>query len=560
MDLILQVAQNVFSPMTLLICFMGTLIGVILGAIPGMNGGIGIAVMLPFTYTMNPAQGLLFLGGMYLGSSYGGSISGILINCPGTAEASCTALEGYPMTQRGEGKKALYFSVIASGIGSIIGLIVLLFFTPILSKVSVQFGPPEMMLLAICGLTIVGSLTGKNVAKGLVAAMVGLFLAMIGIDDVTGGPPEMMLLAICGLTIVGSLTGKNVAKGLVAAMVGLFLAMIGIDDVTGSVRFTFGVKALRGGVDLIPAVIGLFAIAEMIKQGMNLGGVGQENKIEKLQNFRFGEVWKETWQKFKGVLLKSSAIGTFIGILPGTGGAIASFLAYGEAKGKDKTGTFGKGNPAGIIAPESANNAAVGGSLVPMLSLGIPGSSTSAIMFGALTIHGLVPGQRLFDEHGDIAYTFLIGMFLTAIFMMVIGCFGIPLFAKILKLNIRQIIPVVLLCSLVGAYSVNNSMYDVLVAIALGILGVVFAKLEIPTTPVVLGLILGNLIESNFVRTQTIVASQGVNFFVYVFTRPLCIGILLLTVYLIYSNIKAMKRGQKVQQSTNIQQDLREDT
>ena len=513
MDLILQVAQNVFSPMTMLICFLGTLIGVILGAIPGMNGGIGIAVMLPFTYTMNPAQGLLFLGGMYLGSSYGGSISAILINCPGTAEASCTALEGYPMALRGEGKRALYFSVIASGIGSVIGLIVLLFFTPILSKVSVQFGPPEMMLLAICGLTIVGSLTGKNVAKGLVAAMVGLFLAMIGIDDVTG-----------------------------------------------AVRFTFGVKALRGGVDLIPAVIGLFAIAEMIKQGMNLGSSAQEKRIDQFHNFRFGEVWKETWQKFKGVLLKSSAIGTFIGILPGTGGAIASFLAYGEAKGKDKTGTFGKGNPAGIIAPESANNAAVGGSLVPMLSLGIPGSSTSAIMFGALTIHGLVPGQRLFDEHGDVAYTFMIGMFLTAIFMMVIGCFGIPLFAKILKLNIRQIIPVVLLCSLVGAYSVNNSMYDVLVAIALGILGVVFAKLEIPTTPVVLGLILGSLIESNFVRTQTIVTSQGVNFFVYVFTRPLCIGILLLTIYLIYSNIKAMKRGQKVQQSTNIQQDLREDT
>ncbi len=512
MDLILQVLQNVFSPMTILVCFLGTLFGVILGAIPGMNGGIGIAVMLPFTYTMNPAQGLLFLGGMYLGSSYGGSISAILINCPGTAEASCTAMEGYPMALRGEGKKALYFSVIASGIGSIIGLVVLLFFTPILSKVSVQFGPPEMMLLAVCGLTIVGSLTGKNVAKGLVAAMIGLFLSMVGIDSVTG-----------------------------------------------TVRFTFGIKALRGGVNLIPAVIGLFAIAEMIKQGMNLGAEAEEKHIEQLHNFRFAEVWHETWRKFKSVLLKSSIIGTFIGVLPGTGAAIASFIAYGEAKSKDKDGTFGKGNPAGIIAPEAANNAAVGGSLVPMLSLGIPGSATSAIMFGALTIHGLVPGQRLFVEHGDIAYTFLIGMFLTAVFMVVIGCFGIPLFAKILKLNIRQIIPVVLLCSLVGAYSVNNSMYDVFVAIACGILGVAFGKLEIPTTPVVLGLILGNLIEANFVRTQTIVHSQSANFFAYVFTRPLCIVIMLLTAYLIYSNIKAVKRGQKVQESANFAQDLPEE-
>lgn len=512
MDLVIQVAQNVFSPLTLLICFLGTLVGVVLGAIPGMNGGIGIAVMLPFTYTMNPAQGLLFLGGMYLGSSYGGSISAILLNCPGTAEASCTALDGHPMAVKGEGKRALYFSVIASGIGSVIGLVVLLFFTPILSQISVKFGPPEMMLIAICGLTIVGSLTGKNAAKGMAAAMIGLFLAMIGIDDVTG-----------------------------------------------AVRFTFGAKALRGGVDLIPAVIGLFAIAEMIKQGMGLGDEANRSQIQELRDIRFMDVWRDTWKNFKSVLLKSSAIGTFIGILPGTGGAIASFLAYGEAKGKDKDGTFGTGNPAGIIAPESANNAAVGGSLVPMLSLGIPGSSTSAIMFGALTIHGLVPGQRLFVEHGDVAYTFMVGMFFTAIFMMVIGCFGIPLFAKVLKLNLRQIIPVVLLCSLVGAYSVNNSMYDVIVAIACGILGVVFAKLEMPTTPVVLGLILGSLIESNFVRTQTIVTSQGVNFFVYVLTRPLCIGILCLTAYLICSNVRAMRRGRQIQQGTNIKQDLRDD-
>ena len=178
MELITQVLVNLFSVQTLVVCFLGTAAGVILGAIPGMNGGIGIAVMLPFTYAMRPEQGLLFLGGIYLGSSYGGSISGILINCPGTAEASCTALEGYQMTRKGEGKRALYFSVIASGIGSFIGLIVLLFFAPVLSSISVRFGPPEMMLLAICGLTIVGSLTGKNVPKGLLAALAGLFLAM----------------------------------------------------------------------------------------------------------------------------------------------------------------------------------------------------------------------------------------------------------------------------------------------------------------------------------------------------------------------------------------------
>lgn len=511
-ELILQVLNNLFSIHTLVICTLGTVAGVVLGAIPGMNGGIGIAVMLPFTYSMRPEQGLLFLGVIYLGSSYGGSISGILINCPGTAEASCTALEGYPMTLKGEGKKALYFSIIASGVGSIIGLVVLLFFAPVLSGISVKFGPPEMLLLSICGLTIVGSLTGKNVSKGLIAALIGLFLAMIGMDNTTG-----------------------------------------------SMRFIFGTKTLRGGINLIPAVIGLFAIAEMIKQGIGIGQDGRENQIRKLTDFKFTDIWKETWRKYSGVLLKSSAIGTFIGILPGTGGAIAAFLAYGEAKGRDKEGTFGQGNPAGIIAPESANNAAVGGSLVPMLSLGIPGSSTSAIMFGALTIHGLVPGQRLFVEHGDVAYSFMIGMFLTAIIMLLIGVFGIPVFASILKLNIRQIIPVVIMCSLIGAYSVNNSVYDVIIAIGLGILGVALAKLEIPNTPVVLGLILGSIIESNFVRTYTIVHAAGKNLFVYVLTRPLCIAILLLTVYLIYANVKALKRGKEIGADSNIRQDLQED-
>jgi len=511
-ELVLQVLGNLLSVDVLLVSLLGAIVGVVLGAIPGMNGGIGIAVMLPFTYAMGPAQGLLFLGGIYLGSSYGGSISGILINCPGTAESACTTIEGHAMTERGEGKKALYYSIIASGFGSMVGLVVLVLFAPVLSNVAVKFGPPEMLLLSICGLTIVGSLTGKNIAKGLFAACFGLFLAMIGIDDVSG-----------------------------------------------AVRFTFGIRALRGGIDLIPAVIGLFAITEMVRQGMSqLQSRSLDARVE-LKPSRFGDVLKSTFTKYLKVLLKSSVIGTFIGILPGTGGAIASFLAYGEAKGKDKEGTFGKGNPAGIIAPESANNAAVGGSLVPMLALGIPGSATSAIMFGALTIHGLVPGQSLFTDHAEIVYTFLIGMFLVTIFMILIGVLGIPVFSSIVKLKMRFIIPVVILFSLIGAYSVNNSMNDVVIAIGLGIVGVVFARLEIPNTPIVLGLILGGIIESNFVRTMTIVKATGTNIFTYVLTRPICIAILLLTVYLIWANVRALQKGRKVQMTTSVTQDLRDE-
>lgn len=511
-ELIATVFANIFSINTIIVSFLGALIGIILGAIPGMNGGIGIAVMLPFTYTMGPAQGLLFLGGIYMGSSYGGSISGILINCPGTAESACTAAEGHPMALRGEGKNALYYSIIASGFGGFVGLIVLLFFAPVLASVAVKFGPPEMFLLAICGLTIVGSLTGKNVAKGLIAACFGLFLAMIGVDDVTG-----------------------------------------------RMRFTFGIRALRGGIDLIPAVIGLFAITEMVKQGMKqLQPQASATKIA-LKAVTFRAMVKSTFTKYLGVLLKSTAIGTFIGILPGTGGAIASFLAYGEAKGRDKTGTFGKGNPAGVVAPESANNAAVGGSLVPMLSLGIPGSATSAIMFGALTIHGLAPGQSLFTDHADIVYTFIIGMFVATLFMVLIGVLGIPVFSSILKIKMKYIIPSVILFSLIGAYSVNNSMNDVVVAIILGVIGVIFSKLEIPNTPIVLGLILGSIIESNYVRTMTIVNATGTNLFVYVLTRPLCIVILLLTVYLIWANVRSLNRSRKIQQESNIEQDVHDE-
>ena len=512
MELVMQVLGNLMSLDVLLVSLLGAIVGVVLGAIPGMNGGIGIAVMLPFTYAMGPAQGLLFLGGIYLGSSYGGSISGILINCPGTAESACTTIEGYAMTERGEGKKALYYSIIASGFGSIVGLVVLVLFAPVLSNVAVKFGPPEMLLLSICGLTIVGSLTGKNVAKGLFAACFGLFLAMIGIDDVSG-----------------------------------------------SIRFTFGIRALRGGIDLIPAVIGLFAITEMVKQGMKQLQAQSFDAHVELKPARFRDVLKSTFTKYLRVLLKSSAIGTFIGILPGTGGAIASFLAYGEAKGKDKEGTFGKGEPAGIVAPESANNAAVGGSLVPMLALGIPGSATSAIMFGALTIHGLVPGQSLFTDHAEIVYTFLIGMFLVTVFMILIGVLGIPVFSSIVKLKMKYIIPVVILFSLIGAYSVNNSMNDVVIAVVLGIVGVVFARLEIPNTPIVLGLILGGIIESNYVRTMTIVNAAGTNIFTYMVARPICIAILLLTVYLIWANVRALRKGQRVQKSTNVKQDLRDE-
>lgn len=502
MDVIMQALQSLFSLETLLICAIGSLLGVILGAIPGMNGGIGVVVLLPLTYTMDPAAGLLFLGAIYMTSSYGGSISGILINTPGTVESACTALEGNPMAKSGRGREALYYSVISSTIGGVIGVLALIFFTPFLAKLSVKFGPPEMFLVAVCGLTIVGSLTGKHIAKGLFAALFGLFLGMIGINQISG-----------------------------------------------EVRFDFGSDLLVGGIDLIPAVIGFFAIAEMLKQATELKNQANTDSKISLETYKINTAFKHLFGKYRMNLAKSSIVGTLIGILPGTGGAIASFLAYGEAKRTSKNREmFGKGNPEGIVASESANNAAVGGSMVPMLALGIPGSSTSAIMFGALMIHGLVPGPRLFSENGPIAYTFLIGMLLTVVFMYLIGVLGIPLFSKILKVKMEYIIPAVIVFSLIGAYSVRGSMSDVIIALICGVIGVMFMKLEIPTAPIILGLILGGLIESNLVRTLTIASAHDVSLFQYIFTRPISIVIVLLTIYLIYFNYKAIKKERTVKE------------
>src|SRR5690625_2909566 len=399
----MSVAQNLFAIDTLLIVILGCVVGIILGAIPGMNGGIGVAVLLPFTYTMQPAAALLFLGAIYMTSSYGGSIAGILINIPGTAESAPTAIEGYQMTKKGKGRQALYFAGVASAIGGIIGVLALIFFTPVLASLSVKFGPSEMFLVALCGLTIIGSLSGKSVSKGIFAVLFGVFLGMIGINQMTG-----------------------------------------------ETRFTFGIDSLSAGVHLIPAVIGFFAIAEMIKQITSKNDDGNRRANFRLEKYRLSGVLKMLKEKYKVLTMKSSILGTLIGLLPGTGGAIASFLAYGESKrSSKKRDEFGKGNPEGIVAAETANNAAVGGSIVPLLALGIPGSSTSAIMFGALLIHGLVPGPRLFSDHGDITYTFLIGMLLTVVFMFILIIIVILLFSLFFKIKVKFIIPAIIILFLI---------------------------------------------------------------------------------------------------------------
>lgn len=493
--MIWEVLISVFSPIGLLINLAGVVMGIIFGALPGLNGVVGVALLLPVTYGLSPEHGLIMLAGLYMGSTYGGSISAILLNCPGTGEAACTALNGSPLAKMGRAKEALSYSVLSSGVGGVFGIIVMMLFTPILSKVALKFGPPELFLVCLAGLAVVGSLMGKSIGKGFFSVAIGLLLSIVGMDAVS-----------CNY------------------------------------RFTFGSMNLQSGLDLIPISVGLFAIAEMLDLMCNSAEVTIIQR--EMQNVRILKIVKDTGARWK-IILKSSVIGTIIGILPGTGGAIASFISYGEAKRSSKEAhMFGKGAIDGIVAPESANNAAVGGSFVPLLSLGIPGSATSAIIFGALTVHGLIPGPKLFSEHTDIVYALMIGLLISTIFMVIIGLTGAGVFTNILKIKTTWIIPAVLIFSLFGAYSARNNVFDVLVAIVFGIIGLFFKRNQIPTAPAVLGMILGSMAEKNLRRTITIAAAKETSVISYILFRPISIVILVLLVLLIYGNMKTAIRFQ----------------
>jgi len=485
------------NPMSIILIIFGVLIGIFFGAMPGLNGPIAVALLLPITYNFSPENGLLMLGGIYMGASYGGSISAILLNCPGTGQAACTALDGYPMAQQGKGKEALYYSIFSSSIGGLLGVITMIFFTPVLANIALKFGPPEMLLVCMTGLAVVGSIMGESLSKGFFAVGFGLVLSMVGIDTMS---------------------------------------------MSSSCRITFGLYNLKAGFHLIPVSVGLFAISEMLI----LSSSHARNLVDvAMRNISAVRVLRNLFANWK-IILKSSVIGASIGILPGTGAAIASFISYGEAKRSSKCSeSFGKGNIEGIIAPESANNAAVGGAFVPLLALGIPGSATTAIIFGALTVHGLLPGPKLFVEHAEITYTFMIGMLFTILVMAFVGIYGVPLFSKVLSIKIKYIIPSVLAFSIVGAYTARNNLFDVGLAILFGIIGVFFKHARIPIAPVILGLILSTITEENIRRSIIIAAAKGISTPHYIFLRPISIVLFVLLILILFLNFKVFFIGKK---------------
>lgn len=475
------ILSGLLQPAVILAVMVGVVIGILVGAVPGLNGPIGISLLLPLTFTLPPEVGLLLLGGIYMGCMYGGSITAILINVPGDVVAAPVAMEGFPMTQAGRAREALYYSIFASVIGGLIGVLVLIFFTPALAKFALQFGPAEMVFVALSGLIVVGALGGR------------------------------------------------ILESAFAVLFGLFVSTIGIDLVVGADRFTFGNTELRAGISVVPVVLGLFCIAEMLtttERSARGSRPNEDRPITKRMVLRrlFGH---------RLLLLKGAGFGTLVGLLPGVGATLAVFLSYAEAKrASPRPDLFGKGNPEGIVAAESANNATVGSSLVPLLALGVPGSPTTAIMAGALLVHGIVLGPSLFVNRPDFAYMFIFGMLGTVVVMGLIGTFGIRYFAYILRVRIDVVMPIVVVLALFGAYSLRNSLFDVGVAVAFGVLGVLFKRLQVPLPPIVIGVVLGPLIESNLARAMIIAQARQVPIWIYLLSSNLAIGLLVGTVVL----------------------------
>ncbi len=460
----------------ILVIVVGVAVGIVAGAMPGLSPSTAVALLVPFSYTMSPALAVILLVSIYIASNYGGSITAVLINTPGTPAAAATAIDGFAMTLKGEAGKGLGMSLIASTLGGVFGTIILILFAVPLARLAITFHPADYFALAIFGLTTVGSLGGGNVAKAMVAVLVGLLINTIGLDPISGVS-----------------------------------------------RFTFGASQLYDGFHVIPALIGLFALSVVFTEL-------EKGKLKSRLIDTVGSGFPsraETW-KSKVTIIRSSVLGTVIGIFPGAGATIASFISYNIAQRTSKRPeTFGKGAMDGVAASEAANSASVGGALVPLLALGIPGSATDAVLMGALQLHDITPGPLLFETHPEIVYGIFAALILANVIMLGMGYFGVRYFAKVVEVPPAVLYPMILAISLIGAFAVRSSLFDVGACFGFGVLGWIFKRYGYPVAPIVLGIVLGGMLERNFRRA---VMMDGPTVF---FTEPLS-AIMLAVAFLLF--------------------------
>lgn len=487
---------NVFTIYHMSLLLGGTIAGLILGALPGLSPTMAVALMIPFTFHMEPAAGLILLGAMYTSTVAGGAISAILLNVPGAPANIATALDGHKMAEKGRAAEALFYCFTSSFVGGIIGIFVLIFFTPPLAKLALHFGPTQLFWIAILGITIIGTIGSKSVITGLLSGVIGIMLSTIGENP-----------------------------------------MLGED------RFVY-TEHLESGIHIVAALIGLFAIPQVI----TLLEKSKDKTEDAVYELGESKVFKTVLYNLTRIKALSigSIIGVIVGVIPGAGGQIAGLVAYDQAKKLSKnSANFGKGEPDGVIAAESANNAMVGPSLVPLLTLSIPGSPTAAVLLGGLLIHGLFPGPSLFTEHAEVTWTFINSLLIAQVFMLVIGLFLSQHSGWIMKVPSHFMAATIFILAVFGTYSIQSSYSDVLIMATLGVFMYFGSKIGFSPAPLVLGIILGPIAENNFLQGR-LIGAAGDGVFSYFTAGPLNLIMIALVIasiaYSAYSEYKMRKQ------------------
>ena len=475
MEAVIQGFSLLIDPFNILLIFIAVLIGVCVGALPGLSSPMAIALLLPFSLSLQPIPAIAMMASLYCAGTFGGSITAILINAPGAPPAVATAFDGYPMAKRGEAGRALGLAAVSSVIGGVFSLLVFLVSAPLLAKIALKFRPQEYFALAVFALSMLASISGKSSIRNLIA----------------GG-------------------------------VGVLLGTVGVHITTGVERFTFNSPELMEGINFIPVLIGLFAMGELLNQSQTLDKVLERITAVVVKLPKVNELLQ-----LKGTIFRSSCIGTFIGILPAEGATVAALMGYNEAKRFSKNKEeFGKGSPEGIVGPEAANNAATGGAMVPTLSLGIPGSATTALILAALIMHGFRPGPYLVRETPHIVYAIFGAMLLANFMFLIIGLAGAKIFSRITLIPRQFLWPAVFVFSMVGSYAFASSIFDVWTMLVSGIIGFLMARHGFGPAPLVMGLILGKQVEENLSRAMIIYDNNWFRFF----ESPIVIMFFVLTV------------------------------
>ncbi|MDR1901888.1 MAG: tripartite tricarboxylate transporter permease [Treponema sp.] len=450
--MVLEGLISVMNPECWIVILLGVIVGIIFGCIPGLTSTMGVALCLPLTFSMGPLNGIALLIAVYVGGTSGGLISAILLKIPGTPSSVATTFDGGPMADKGEGGKALGIGILYSFIGTVLSIVALIFIAPSLARVALKFGPYEMF--AIC---------------------------------------------LFALTLISSLVGDNVLKGLMSAVMGITFSLFGFASIGGAERFTFGIRDLENGFDMLPVMIGLFAVAEILKVAAEGLSASRATIMDcKVKGFGIGikEFKDQLWNMFRSAL-----IGVGIGILPGIGGATSNIVAYTAAKSGSKyPEKFGTGIIDGVIATETANNASIGGALIPLLTLGIPGDTVTAMILGGLMLHGIAPGPLLFKNSGVLVYGIFAAFVIATIIMLLVEYGGIKLFVKVLAVPKHILLPVILTLCIVGTYGANHRLFDVWTSLIFGVIGYFMSKYKFPLAPLILGFVLGTIVEENLIR------------------------------------------------------------